>query len=90
MKYCWPIFLLILFSCKEKKQETKPVAQPPFWSDIQNFKKTGFNFFSSKECDLVYWQFFIYDVERSAGFIPGIYYNQQGLWRLYINGPDPL
>lgn len=30
---------MILFSCKEKKQETKPVAQPPFWSDIQNFKK---------------------------------------------------
>jgi lysophospholipase L1-like esterase len=39
MKYCLPIFLFILFSCKEKKPETQLVAQPPFWNDIQNFKK---------------------------------------------------
>lgn len=39
MKYCLPIFLFILFSCKEKGHEATPVTQPPFWSDIQNFKK---------------------------------------------------
>ena len=39
MKYCLPIFLFILFSCKEKDQDATPVAQPPFWKDIQHFKK---------------------------------------------------
>lgn len=39
MKYCLPIFLFILFSCKEKSQEPTTLAQPPFWSDIQHFKK---------------------------------------------------
>ena len=38
MKYCLTIFLFILFSCKEKKQDQQPVVQPPFWNDIQNFK----------------------------------------------------
>ena len=39
MKYCLPIFLFILFSCKEEKQVAQAPEQPPFWSDIQNFKK---------------------------------------------------
>ena len=39
MKYCLPIFLFILFSCKEKKQVVQTSEQPPFWNDIQNFKK---------------------------------------------------
>ncbi|HET9746213.1 MAG TPA: GDSL-type esterase/lipase family protein [Chitinophagaceae bacterium] len=43
MKYCLPIFLFILFSCKEKGQEATTVAQPPFWNDIQNFKKQDSN-----------------------------------------------
>ena len=39
MKYCLPIFLFILFSCKEKSDDATSVAKPPFWNDIQNFKK---------------------------------------------------
>jgi lysophospholipase L1-like esterase len=39
MKYYLPIFLFILFSCKEKKQVAQTGGQPPFWNDIQNFKK---------------------------------------------------
>ena len=52
MKYCLPIFLFILFSCKEKSQEPTTVAQPPFWSDIQNFKKQDSSSFPPKNAIL--------------------------------------
>lgn len=39
MKYYLYIFLLLFVACKaEKKPEAKPEL-PPFWNDIQNFKK---------------------------------------------------
>lgn len=40
MRYFLYIFLFVLAACKSNsKQENKPVADLPFWNDIQNFKK---------------------------------------------------
>jgi len=40
MKNSLYIFLFILLACNtNNKQENKIVADPPFWNDIQNFKK---------------------------------------------------
>ena len=40
MKNSLYIFLFILLACNTKnKQENKIAADPPFWNDIQNFKK---------------------------------------------------
>ncbi|HET6766171.1 MAG TPA: GDSL-type esterase/lipase family protein [Chitinophagaceae bacterium] len=40
MRYYLYIILFILAACKSNsKQENKPVADPPFWNDIQNFKR---------------------------------------------------
>ncbi len=52
MKYCLPIFLFILFSCKEKSKEPTTAAQPPFWSDIQHFKKQDSSSFPPKNAIL--------------------------------------
>ena len=40
MRYFLYIILIVLAACKSNSnQETKPVADPPFWNDIQNFKR---------------------------------------------------
>lgn len=40
MRYFLYVILFVLVACKSNtKQEIKPVADPPFWNDIQNFKR---------------------------------------------------
>jgi len=40
MKYGIYLLLFLVFACNTKKQEAQPKAQlPPFWEDIQKFKK---------------------------------------------------
>jgi lysophospholipase L1-like esterase len=40
MKYFFYIFILFCVACNtNSNQESKPVADQPFWNDIQNFKK---------------------------------------------------
>jgi len=40
MRYFLYIIFVVLAACKSStNQENKPVADPPFWNDIQNFKK---------------------------------------------------
>lgn len=40
MRYFLYIILFVLAACKSNtNQESKPVADPPFWNDIQNFKR---------------------------------------------------
>jgi len=53
MKYCLPIFLFILLSCKEKKQVPSTAEQPAFWNDIQNFKKQDSISFPPKDAILL-------------------------------------
>jgi lysophospholipase L1-like esterase len=39
MRHYIYIFLFILVSCKEEKKQEVKAELPPFWNDIQNFKK---------------------------------------------------
>lgn len=40
MRYFLYIILFVLAACKSNtNQESKPVVDPPFWNDIQNFKR---------------------------------------------------
>jgi lysophospholipase L1-like esterase len=40
MRYYFYLILFLVCACNTKKQETKAEAElPPFWNDIQNFKK---------------------------------------------------
>ena len=40
MKYIFYIFIFFCVACNtNSKQDSKPVTDPPFWNDIQNFKK---------------------------------------------------
>jgi lysophospholipase L1-like esterase len=52
MRYCLPIFLFILFSCKEKNHDPAPVAEPPFLNDIRDFKKQDSTSFPPKNAIL--------------------------------------
>ena len=53
MKYFLYLFLFFLSACgNTSRQENKSVAHPPFWADIQNFKKQDSVSFPSKNAIL--------------------------------------
>ena len=53
MRYCLYILLFAFAACNSKsKQESKAAATPPFWNDIQNFKKQDSILFPPKDAIL--------------------------------------
>ena len=53
MKNFFCVFLFFLLACgNTSRQENKSVAHPPFWADIQNFKKQDSVSFPSKNAIL--------------------------------------
>jgi len=54
MKNLLYIFIFVWVACNtNSKQDTKPVADPPFWNDIQNFKKKDSASFPPKNAILL-------------------------------------
>ena len=65
------VILALIILCLLLRSDISFAQSPPFYDEIQNFKKAGQCRFSAGKCYSFYWQFFIQVLENLPSYFPG-------------------